>query len=165
MNREQIDPKLDLYFERVIETPRELVWKAWTMPEHIVKWFTPAPWKTVEAEVDLRPGGMFRTVFQSPDGKDFPNIGCFLEVVPNEKLVWTNALKPGFRPADLQAEGAMEDFGMTAMLLLEPHGTGTKYRARVLHADEEGARKHAAMGFQEGWGKALDQLVEMAKTM
>src|SRR5690242_2821697 len=93
------NPSLDLVLERVVDVPRELVWSAWTTPEHIKKWFTPAPWTTIACEIDLRPGGAFRTTMRSPEGEEFPNVGCYLEVVPNERLVWTNALGPGFRPA------------------------------------------------------------------
>ena len=94
----QPDPKLDLVLERVVPVPRERVWSAWTTPEHVKQWFTPAPWTTVDCEIDLRPGGIFRTVMRSPEGEEFPNLGCYLEIIPNEKLVWTNALAPGFRP-------------------------------------------------------------------
>lgn len=96
--RYQPDPKLDLVLERVVDVPRDLVWKAWTEPEHVTKWFAPAPWTTVDCEIDLRPGGIFRSVMRSPDGNEFPNIGCYLEVVPNEKLVWTDALLPDTAP-------------------------------------------------------------------
>src|SRR5579864_5661353 len=156
----QPDPKLDLVFERTVDVPRELVWMAWTTPEHLKKWFTPVPWTTVDCEIDLRPGGIFRTVMRSPEGQEFPNIGCYLEVIENEKLVWTAALKPGYRPQN--APGAML---FTAVILLEPRGAGTKYTAIAIHADEEGAKKHAGMGFHDGWGKALDQLVALAKKM
>lgn len=73
------DPKLDLRLERTIDVSPSLVWKAWTEPEHIVHWFTPAPWKTVECKIDLRPGGEFCSVMESPEGERFPNVGCYLE--------------------------------------------------------------------------------------
>jgi uncharacterized protein YndB with AHSA1/START domain len=156
----KLDPQLDLVLERVVEVPPHLVWAAWTRPDYVKKWFTPAPWQTVDCDIDLRPGGIFRTVMRSPEGQEFPNIGCYLEVIENEKLVWTGALKPGYRPQN--APGAML---FTAVILLEPRGTGTKYTAIAIHADEEGAKKHAGMGFHDGWGKALDQLVALAKKM
>lgn len=150
------DPKLDLVLERVVDVPRELVWAAWTKPEHIVKWFTPAPWTVAECQIDLRPGGMFRTVMRSPEGELFPGTGCYLEVIPNERLVWTDALLPGYRPSP-------EPF-FTGVVLLESHGKGTRYTAMGIHRDEEGKKKHEAMGFHDGWGKALDQLVALVKT-
>ena len=158
----KIDPKLDLVLERVVDVSPELVWKAWTEPKHVVKWFTPAPWSTVSCEIDLRPGGAFRTVMRSPEGQDYPNVGCYLEVVPNRKLVWTDALEAGFRPSGGAPEAG---FRMTASLLLEPQGKGTKYTAIAMHSDAEAVRKHEEMGFHEGWAKALDQLVAHMKTV
>jgi uncharacterized protein YndB with AHSA1/START domain len=156
-----IDPKLDLVLERVVEVSPERVWTAWTQPEHLKKWFTPVPWSTVECEIDLRPGGLFRTVMRSPEGQDHPNRGCYLEVVPNRKLVWTNALEAGFRPSRPDEHLG---FHFTATILLEPQGQGTRYTAIVMHADEEDRHKHDAMGFKEGWGTVLEQLVEYMKT-
>ena len=162
-NVHQPDPRLDLVFERVVDVPRELVWIAWTTPEQLKKWFTPAPWTTVDCEIDLRPGGIFRTLMRSPEGQEYPNVGCYLEVVRNEMLVWTNALLPGFRPSAGSSETPCDSFSFTAVVSLEPHGDGTKYTALVIHADEEGRKKHEQMGFHEGWGKALDQLVALVR--
>src|SRR5262245_14220600 len=154
------DPHLDLVLERVVDLAPELVWAAWTEPEHLKKWFAPDPWHTVDCEIDLRPGGIFRTVMRSPEGMNFPNIGCYLEVVPNQKLVWTGALLPGFRPL---AHDPNVPFRFTAVISLEPAGKATKYTATVLHSDEEDRKKHEALGFHSGWGKALDQLVALMK--
>ena len=158
------DPKLDLVLERVIDVPRELVWAAWTKPEHVTKWFTPAPWETAECEIDLRPGGVFRFVMRSPEGKTYPHVCCFLEVVANEKLVWTDVLGPGFRPSPVDRGGA-ENPALTAVLLLEPRGKGTKYTAIAMHGDEATRKRHEEMGFHDGWGKCLDQLVAHVKQM
>jgi len=163
----QPDTRLDLTFERIVDVPKELVWRAWTQPQQLKQWFTPAPWTTIDCEIDLRPGGIFRTVMRSPEGQEFPNVGCYLEVRENEKLVWTNALTPGFRPAPTPAskgEGTVPFF-FTASIQLAAQGSGTRYTATVIHADEAGCKKHAEMGFHEGWGKALDQLVALAKKM
>ena len=155
----RIDPKLDLVLERVVDVPRERVWAAWTEPRHIKKWFTPAPWKTVDAEVDLRPGGIFRTVMQSPEGQQFNNAGCYLEVVKPERLVWTGALLPGYRPRYAPSG----EFLFTCVLTFKKQGKGTQYTALAIHADEDGRQKHATMGFRDGWGKALDQLVALMR--
>lgn len=159
-----INPKLDLVLERVIDVSPELVWAAWTQPQHVKKWFTPAPWKTVECEIDLRPGGIFRTIMQSPEGQNFPNDGCYLEIVPMRKLVWTNALGAGFRPMKIESDHC-GGLVMTGIILLEPQGKGTKYTAIAIHGDEASTQKHEQMGFHQGWGAALDQLVAMAKKM
>ncbi len=160
MNRPAFDPRLDLVLERVVDVPRELVWKAWTEPERLKQWFCPRPWSVSACEIDLRPGGKFNTVMRSPDGKEFPNQGCYLEVAPLERLVWTDALTAGYRPSArgyLTADGG---FYLTAFIVLEAQGSRTKYTACAFHSDEAGRKKHEAMGFAEGWGKALDQLVE-----
>ena len=130
-----IDPKLDLSFERIVDVPRELVWKAWTQPEHLMPWFCPQPWKTVGCEIELRPGGRFYTLMQSPEGKEFPNTGCYLEVIQNERLTWTNALLPGFRPAPSPKAEETAVFFFTATISLATHGNGTRYTATALHRD------------------------------
>jgi uncharacterized protein YndB with AHSA1/START domain len=149
------DPRLDLVLERFVDIPRELVWRAWTETEHLKKWFAPAPWTTVDCEVDLRPGGLFRTVMRSPEGEDFPNVGCYLEVVEHERLTWTDALGPGYRPA-------LKPF-FTAIITLEDHAGGTKYTARALHKDDADRKTHEDMGFHDGWSQCLDQLIALMK--
>ena len=161
----QIDPQLDLLLERTVDVPRQLVWRAWTTPEHLKKWFTPAPWKTVDCEIDLRPGGIFRTVMQSPEGEQFPNLGCYLEIVENERLTWTNAMTPGYRPNDSPDACPGDPFYFTAVVSLEDLGKRTKYSALVMHANPASRQRHQDMGFKDGWGAALDQLVALAKTM
>lgn len=147
------DPELDLVLERVVPVTPELAFRAWTEPERLVQWFTPAPFTTVSADVDLRPGGIFRTVMASPDG-DIINdtAGCVLDVVPNERFVFTGAMGPGFRPQP-------EEMAFTAIVTFDPEGDGTRYRAHVLHSSPEDTEKHRDMGFMEGWGATLDQLV------
>lgn len=152
------DPRLDLVLERDVDVPRRLVWKAWTTPEHVRAWFAPRPWSVSECVIDLRPGGVFRTVMRSPEGQTFPGDGCVLEVVPEERLVWTDALLPGFRPAQ-------EPFFTAVIELFDSGGGGTRYVATAIHRDAAGRQRHADMGFVEGWGTALDQLVEHARTM
>lgn len=167
MTTYQINPELDLVLERIVNVPREKIWQAWTTPKLLIPWFCPLPWKTVACEIDLCPGGRFYTVMQSPDGQQFPNDGCYLEIIPNEKLVWTNALEPGYRPAT-QPESShgheCAEFTMTAELLLEAVTGGTKYTAHIMHANKQARISHEKMGFTEGWGTCLDQLVAMIKT-
>ena len=152
----EFDPARDLLLERVVPVPRAFVWAAWTQPDLVVQWFTPAPYTTVDCEIDLRPGGLFRTVMRSPEGERFDNAGCYLEVVEPERLVWTSALGPGYRPA------AVEELAFTAVLSLSEVDGGTKYSALARHGDPETARRHEEMGFHVGWGAALDQLVTLA---
>lgn len=156
----KFDPRLDLKLDRVIDVSPALVWTAWTTPEHLVHWFCPKPWMVTKCEIDLRPGGIFHTVMRGPNGEEAPHTGCYLDVVPNERLVWTSALLPLYRPAP---DGAVPAF--TAYITIEPAGAGSRYVATVLHRDEAGRQKHEAMGFHEGWGIVTDQMVVYAKTI
>ena len=155
------DPDLDLVLERVVDVPLQFLWDGWTRPEMLKQWFTPAPWQTVDCMIDLRPGGVFRTVMRGPDGQQFDNAGCYLEIVEHEKLVWTGALGPGYRPLPAEAV-ASAPFLMTAIITLAPEGDRTRYTAVVLHGDREVREAHEQMGFHTGWGIALDQLVALA---
>lgn len=159
----ETDPKLDLKLERVVDVPPSLVWICWTRPEHLVHWFTPKPWQTVNCRIDLRPGGEFYTEMKGPDGEFHANAGCYLETVENQKLTWTNALAPGFRPV-AKAEGC-GDFFFTAHLFMVAEGAGTRYTAIAQHTSEADAKVHSDMGFEDGWGAVLTQLVEYAKTI
>lgn len=150
----RVDPVLDIVLERTVAAPPERVWEAWTVPEHLMRWFAPAPFTTSECEIDLRPGGAFRTVLRSPDGDEHATDACYLEVRENERLVWTTALGPGFRPA---ASSPLPAF--TAVITLERAGHGTTYSALAMHGDPDARQRHVDRGFHEGWSTALEQLV------
>lgn len=157
-----IDPKLDLVLERTIDVPTELAWAAWTEPEHLKKWFCPKPWIVSDCWIDLRPGGEFRTIMKGPSGEVIDNLGCYLEVVPQRRLVWTDTMEAGYRPNRTKPT---LPFRFTAKVSFDPHGSGgTKYTAVVLHADEASARKHDEIGFSAGWAKALEQMIEAIRS-
>ena len=149
------DTSNDLSISRTIRAPRAVVWKAWTTPEHLQKWWCPKPWTTQIRGFDLRPGGSFDTLMRGPDDEESSNPGVFLEVVPQERLVFTSALVAGWRPGTPW-------LSMTAIILMEDEGEHTKYTARVLHKDEEDRRRHEEMGFYDGWGTCIEQLGELA---
>jgi uncharacterized protein YndB with AHSA1/START domain len=157
------NPKTDLLLERIVKVAPEQFWAAWTQPEQLKKWYAPKPWITTECQIDLRPGGLFSTVLCSPEGEELRqesrNVGCYLEIIENKKLVFTTMLGSEFRPL---AEPLLP---FTAVITLEPHETGTKYSVQVMHLDEATRQKHFDMGFYDGWGAALDQLIEVAKQL
>lgn len=157
------NPELDLRIERTIPTPRAKVWRCWTEPDCLMPWFCPRPWRTTECRIDLRPGGLFFTRMQGPEGESFAGDGAYLEVVAPSRLVWTNAILPGWRPAAIEAPASSGDFKFTVVIELEEApGGGTVYRATALHATPETRAQHEGMGFHQGWNAALDQLVEFA---
>ncbi len=145
-----------LTITRLVEVPAENLYRGWTEPELLKQWFTPSPWKTVDCEIDLRPGGAFNTVMQGPQGESVANQGCWLEVVPNRKLVFTDAFQADFVPG--------KPF-MVATVSFEPEDGKVRYTARARHWSEEDRDKHEQMGFVDGWNKALDQLIPVASAL
>ena len=143
----------ELVLVREIDVPAEKLYAGWTQPDLLVHWFTPEPWTTTACEIDLRPGGTCKTTMRSPEGEEFPNVGLYLEVVPNEKLVFTDAYLPGWEPNP--------NAFFTAIVTFENEGGKTRYTARALHWNAADREHHEKMGFHEGWGKAADQLEEL----
>ena len=155
-----IDPQVDLVFERFIDAPARLVWEALTKPEHVREWYMPKAWgRVARAEMDVRPGGIFSIDIAGADGREFPNLGCFLEVVPLQRLVWTSMLFPGYRPA------IFDDIPITAIVTMEGVGTGTRYVFTALHRNEADLESNKASGWQQGTEIALDQLVAHVASM
>ena len=154
-----INPKLDFALERFIDAPRHLVWEALTKPEHLKEWYMPRVWGRVShCEMDVRPGGIFSITIAS-EGQESPNLGCFLDVIPMERLVWTSMLFPDYRPA------VFDDIPITAIVAMETVGTGTRYVFTALHRDEADFEKNKLSGFLEGTEIALDQLVTHVQSM
>ena len=154
------DPALDFAIERFIDAPPRLVWEALTKPEHLREWYMPKAWgRVVRAEMDVRPGGVFRIDIATGDGQEVPNLGCFLEAVPMQRLVWTSMLFPGYRPA------VFDDIPITAIVTMEPSGSGTRYVFTALHRNAEDLRNNKESGFYQGTGIAIDQLVELVQSM
>ena len=147
----------ELVLTRVIDAPREKLWRCWTEPQLIVQWFTPPPFKTVHAETDVRPGGSSYILMKGPEGQEMPNRGVYLEVAKNEKLVFTDAYTTAWEPSG-------KPF-FTGILTFEDAGAGkTKYTARV-HWTREDCEAHEKMGFHQGWSIATDQMTALAKTL
>ena len=147
----------ELVLTRLIDVPREKLWRCWTEPKLIVQWFTPPPWKTIHAETDVRAGGSSYIVMQGPEGQEMPNRGIYLEVVKNERLVFTDAYIKAWEPSD-------KPF-FTGVLTFENEAGKTRYTARALHWTREDCEAHAKMGFHTGWGIATDQMTALARTL
>lgn len=159
-NAPVLDPKLDFAIERFIDAPPRLVWEALTKPEHLKEWYMPRAWGRVSrAEMDVRPGGIFRIDIAVGDGREVPNLGCFLEAVPMERLVWTSMLFPGYRPA------VFDDVPITAIVTMESSGTGTRYVFTALHRNEADLESNKSSGFYQGTEIAIDQLVDRVIAM
>lgn len=145
----------ELVLSRVVDAPREKLFQGWTDRNLLPQWFAPAPLTTTVHELDVRPGGAFRATMKDPaSGAEYPANGVYLEVVKNERLVTTDAFEAGWRPS-------AKPF-MVAVITFEDAGPGkTRYTARALHWTKEDRDQHEQMGFHQGWGQCLDQLVAL----
>jgi uncharacterized protein YndB with AHSA1/START domain len=143
----------ELVLTRLIDAPREKLYRAWTDPELLKQWFAPKPWTTPVVELDVRPGGSILFVMRGPDGQEMPNHGVYLEVVPNQRLVSTDAFTRAWEPST-------KPF-MTLIVTFEDEAGRTRYTARVRHWTVEDREAHEKMGFHEGWGLCADQLVAL----
>ena len=148
----------DLVLERVLDASPEKVFRAYTDPAILSQWFAPKPWRITDAIVEPRPGGRFQFTMHGPDGEVFPNTGVFLEVIPNRRIITTDAFTPEWKPSG-------QPF-MAARIELESTGDGkTRYTATASHWSEEAMKQHEQMGFHEGWGTVADQLNALLKTL
>lgn len=147
----------ELVLSRLIDAPREKVFKAWTDPALLTQWFAPSPWTTPFAQLDVRPGGASLVVMRSPDGNEFPNRGVYLDVVENERIVFTDAYTTAWEPSE-------KPF-MTAILTFEEEDGKTRYTARVQHWTKADREAHEEMGFHQGWGQCTDQLAALVASL
>ena len=150
-----LDPETDLSLTRILAAPRSLLWECWTDPRHIPHFFVPAPHKVVAVDIDLRVGGRFDTVFEV-DGNRMDNRGVWLELIPGEKLVFTDGYTEGWKPA-------AEPFMTAILLLADAPGGGTRYTAIARHRNPQTRKAHEDMGFFDGWDTVATQLEAYAK--
>jgi uncharacterized protein YndB with AHSA1/START domain len=153
-----LDPDLDLRIDRVMHAPRARVWKAWTDPHDLARWWLPAPLHCRVDHLDVVPGGAFVTSM-SDDGATFaPHLdACFVVVNPGERIVFTNALDSRWRPA------SPAPVAMTAEITFSDHPQGTQYNVLVRHADAGSRTHHEELGFADGWGTVTGQLAAIAE--
>jgi uncharacterized protein YndB with AHSA1/START domain len=151
-----VNPELDLTISRVIQAPRAAVWRAWTDPARFAQWWIPAPARCNVVEMDLRPGGALVTEISEDGGEFMPHLSaCFLAVDELERIVFTNALVGGWRPAE-------QPF-MTAIITLRDHPLGTDYVAHVMHKSHADRSMHEELGFYNGWGTVVEQLAKLVE--
>jgi uncharacterized protein YndB with AHSA1/START domain len=148
----------ELTLTRVLEAPAEKLYRCWSDPELLKKWFAPRPNTVPHAEMDVRAGGGSKITMRAPDGNEIAMPGQYLEVVPNRKIVFSDCFIGNWEPK----EGPPF---MVATITFEPEGGKTRYTATVRHWSAEDCKRHEAMGFHQGWGTCADQLEALAKTL
>ena len=146
------DTVYELAVERLIDAPVAAVWRAYT--DHLGDWFCPRPWRAQVVEMDLRAGGRSAITMYGPEGEVMPNEGVYLEVVPEHRIVFTDAFRAGWMPQGPFMVGFME---------FTPDGERTRYRGRARHWTSEAFEQHKAMGFEAGWSTVAEQLEDVAK--
>jgi len=144
----------ELSIERLIDAPVSTVWKAYT--DHLNEWFCPRPWRAEVQVMDLRAGGRSSLTMYGPEGEVMPNEGVYLEVVPERRIVFTDAFQSDWKPAGPFMVGLFE---------YEPQGQKTLFRGTARHWTREACDQHKAMGFEEGWSKVAEQLEEVARRL
>lgn len=144
----------ELSISRFIDAPPAIVWRCWT--DHLAEWWTPKPWTCRIDAMELRAGGRSAVTMFGPDGEESAMEGVYLEVVPERRIVFTDAFTAGWQPAGPFMVGIVE---------LEPEGSGTRYTGRARHWTEEAMRQHQEMGFEQGWSRVADQLAALAESM
>ncbi len=146
------DMEKELQITRILNAPRELVYAAWTEPAHMLQWWGPGMFTNHSCELDVQPGGAWQIVMRGPDGTDYPCRGVYREIVPQEKLVFTN------NAFDLQDKPLLE--GLTTVLL-EDHEGKTRL---TLTTRARGLVDFAPMmlrGMEPGWNQSLDRLTAL----
>lgn len=145
----------ELTLTALIDAPREKLYRCWTDAELFKQWIAPLPYTTPVAEMDVRTGGSSFFLMKGPQGEEISCPGVFLEVVPNEKLVMTDAYTKAWEPSE-------KPF-MTTIVTFADEGDGkTRYTARCLHWTAETRKAHEDMGFHQGWTQVTEQLAALA---
>ena len=143
----------EITFTRVFNAPRQLVWDAWTKKEHLLEWWRPHGFTNSKCRVELRVGGNFLITMNSPDGKEYPCHFIFDEIVPIEKLAWTEVIVE----SDVWGEGGAPP-GCTVIMRLEEQGKQTKMTMVSRFASNTDRDKILAMGAADGWGQMFERL-------
>jgi uncharacterized protein YndB with AHSA1/START domain len=149
----------EIVITRVLNATRELVWQAWTDPQHVEQWWGPRHFSTKVVQQDLRPGGVWRYVMRGPDGSEHPIGGVVREIVPEQRHAVTAEFGKDFKhPTVSDLPG---DIVMTTVL--EDLGHQTRLTLTIEHQSSEDRRKHLEMGVVAGWNSSLDCLEDHLK--
>lgn len=151
----------DLVLTRDIAATAAQLFRCWTEPALIQRWFCPPPWTVSRAETDVRPGGSSLIVMNGPNGEVHPHPGVYLEVVPDKRLVVTDAYTSAWEPSAKPFITIVLSFDA-----IEGDSEGrTRYTALVRHWTVEDREAHEEMGFHQGWGICTDQLAALSPTV
>ncbi len=148
--------KQELILERTFDAPRELVFRVWTDPKHLAKWWGPKDYTNPVCELDLRPGGAIRIEMHSPDGVVIPVNGTFKEIVPLERLAFTTS---GF-----EDEAGNPQLEVLNTVTFTDQGGKTKLTLQALVVKSTPAVSVPLASMEEGWNESLDRLTDVLKS-
>lgn len=158
-------PERDFVISRVFDAPRDMVFRAWTEPKQLARWWGPKMFSAPTCEADVRPDGAYRIVMRSPDGVEYPMRGVYVEVTENERLVYTADISG--HPPEWEAEfqkhaGKSQPVGeILNIITFEEQGAGTKLTVRMRFGSAAVRDAMVKMGMNEGWSSSLDRLTEL----
>lgn len=133
--------------KRTFNAPIELVWEAWTQPNHIVAWWGPKGMNTRVIEHNFKVGGKWKYTMEMPDGNEFISEGMYFEIVEFEKIISSADFKPMTEGVEIQA-------------FFEKNGDQTNFTFNIVHDTEEYCKQQEKMGILNGWGSVFDRLIE-----
>lgn len=148
----------DIVITRIFDAPRELVWKAWTEPEHVKRWWGPKGYTSPACEIDLREGGKYLFCMRSPEGKDYWSTGVYREIVPLERIVCTDSFadeKGNPVPASHYGMPGEWPEELIVTVTFEEHEGKTKMTLR-----HEGIPSSTRGDAESGWNESLDKLAQ-----
>jgi uncharacterized protein YndB with AHSA1/START domain len=140
-----------LTIKKTINAPRNIVWEAWTKPEHLVQWWAPKGMQVTIVQHEFKVGGQWKYVMPMPDGSEFISEGVYSEIVEPQKIVTSADMRP-------MTEGVI------LQVLLEENGNKTDFTFTVIHPTEEYCRQQEKMGFYNGWSSAFDRLEKLVSS-
>jgi len=145
MKKETDAKNRTLTLKRTFNAPVELVWEAWTRPEHVAQWWAPKGMKVKVVEHNFKVGGKWKYVMPMPDGSEFISDGVYSVIVELKKIFSSANFKPMTEGVEIQA-------------LFEKDGSKTNFTFHVIHPTEEYCKQQEKMGFYNGWGSAFERL-------
>jgi uncharacterized protein YndB with AHSA1/START domain len=146
----------EMTFTRLLDAPADKLYRLWLDPNHLGEWFCPKPWKVTRARIEPRAGGACNVTMEGPNGETSEMPGQYLELVPNRKIVFTDAFSGDWKTKD----GAPFMIGVVEFA---PEGDKTRYICTVRHWSEKDRAQHEQMGFPAGWEIVAGQLEALAK--
>ena len=164
MQTQALKTKGELVITRILDAPRELVWKAWTEPELMMQWWAPKTFTAPSIKLDLRVGGEYLVCMLSPEGKDYWSKGTYKEIVPGQRLVLTDSFaddKGNIVPATYY--GMSPEFPLESVVTVTFDENDGRTKLTLRYDDVSSIPESDLTDMQQGWNEMLDKLADFLK--